>query len=701
MTEVRDRVAGPGTGDGRGAAGGRRPGAWTRVTRAVDGLVDAAVLAFAAWTVVYHVCLALQPPTWAMLACWATVSAAGTAVWFRLPAGRPLWDDRVAAAAVHRVLAGVAVAAAVAAGTSAGLHGEGVPWWCTWAAGAVSVAATAAALLRRPAERAGGADGDGGGRPRGDGARGEAGDRGDEEAARWGTPLALLTGAGLAVASLFVLNSDGDDAYFVSRSVATAETGRIPMNDVIFTRGATDPIAGEPPVSSIEVFAGALARILGVPGASFVWYVLLPAVTFLAVWALWRLVRAWAPRRAALCLAVGVVYLLWTGLSPASLGSFHLLRMWQGKAVLVSLLVPLLFAYLTHWAERRTRRDLVLLGAAGVAAVGLTSTAAFVVSLVVLAAAAPLVVAGRVRTGLAACAAMAYPVAAGLAVILLYDSVSVHGTVHDAPASYRAVLLYAALGVLAGCALWLGPWTVRPGVPALICGGAAALLTLLILPGVLALAADVTGAGQVLWRTMWLVPAPALIGLLAAVRLPGAVRPRISGRGARAAAAGAPAAVLAAAIVVGGTPVWAESNGSVLADRPSWKAYPAHLGTAREVVEAAGPGGIVLMPGRYMRLVPLLTTETHAVNPNSHYLSMLPAPERAIHDRELLSAAVRSARSEKPAPAEVAEALRRLDVRVACAYRRDGRGLHLLQAAGYGGARRIGSLACVFPGGGR
>ncbi|WP_262401637.1 DUF6077 domain-containing protein, partial [Actinomadura sp. CNU-125] len=299
--------------------------------------------------------------------------------------------------------------------------------------------------------------------------------------------------------------------------MATAETGRIPTKDVIFTSGATDQIAGEPPVSSIEVLAGALARIVGVPGASFVWYVLLPTVTFLAIWALWRLVRAWAPRRAALCFAVGSVYLLWSGLSAASLGSFHLLRMWQGKAVLVSLLVPLLFAYLTHWAERRTRRDLVLLAAAGVAAVGLTSTAAFVVSLVVLAAAAPLVVTGRVRTGLAACAAMAYPVAAGLAVILLYESVSVHGTVHDAPASYRAVLLYATLGVLAGCALWLGPWTVRPGVPALICGGVAALLTLLILPGVLALAADVTGAGQVLWRTMWLVPAPALIGLLAAV----------------------------------------------------------------------------------------------------------------------------------------------------------------------------------------
>ncbi|WP_262403275.1 hypothetical protein, partial [Actinomadura sp. CNU-125] len=173
------------------------------------------------------------------------------------------------------------------------------------------------------------------------------------------------------------------------------------------------------------------------------------------------------------------------------------------------------------------------------------------------------------------------------------------------------------------------------------------------------------------------------------------------GRPGVSAAAAVPAAALGAAIVVGGIPVWAESNGSVVADRPAWKAHPAQVGTARAIVAEAGPGGIVVMPGRYMRIVPLLTAETHAVNPNSHYLSLLPAPERAVEDRELLAATVRSARSEKPGRAEVAGALRRLDVRVACAYPWDERGMELLVGAGYGGGRRIGDLACVFPGGGR
>ncbi|TDE32858.1 DUF6077 domain-containing protein [Actinomadura sp. 6K520] len=682
----------------------RRPDE-TRTTRLVDGLSDAAVVLFAAWTVVYHLGLLLRSPTWALLLAWlaaagalAALYATGRAWW----EGGPLWRERARRAArrPRRSLAVVAVAAGAAAGTCAGLYPSGVPWWCTWLCGTVSVAAAAAYLLPRLGGR-NGANGDGrdGDRAHADEGTGDE-DAGYEDAgyedhgeepARRGTPLALLTGAGFAVASLFIVNSDGDDAYFVSRSVATAATGEIPLKDVIFTPGTADEIAGEPPVASVEVLAGALARVLGAHAASFLWYLMLPAAVFLAVWALWRLVRAWAPRRAALCFAVAAAYLLLSGTNSASLGSFHLPRMWQGKAMLVSVLVPLLFVYLTRWAERRSRRDLALLTAAGITAVGLTSSAAFVVPLVVGAAAVPLLAAGRVRTGLAACAAAAYPIAAGLAVMLFNDDTSVAGRVHDAPSAYGWVLLQGVLGVLAGCALWLSPWTARRGVPALIATGVAAVLTALVLPGVLHTAADLSGAGQVLWRTMWAVPAPVLIGLLATVRIP-AARPGP----ARLAAAG-PAAALAVALAAGGVPVWSASNGSAVAARPSWKISGKAAGTAREVVALAGPGGLVLMPSRVMRAVPLLTVGTHAVNPNGHYLRSLPAPRRFVDDRKVLTAAVRDPRGGKPRAAEVRAALERTGVDVACAWRRDERALELLRAAGYGGARRVGPLSCLVP----
>lgn len=683
----------------RAAVANRGRAAEAGTTRLVDGITDGMVLLLAAWTVIYHAGLLLHPPTWALLLAWlATAAAIGALYRVRRGwwGGGPLWRERSGPAAKRppRSLAAVSVGAGVVAGTCAGLHTSGVPWWCAWAPGAVSAAAAAAYLLLRRRGPDGdrdpdAADHDTPGAPDGGGKNGAA------EGPRWGTPLALLTGAGFAVASLFIVNTDGDDAYFVSRSVATAAAGEIPLKDVIFTPGTADEIAGEPPVASIEVLAGAVARLIGVHAASFVWYLMLPTATFLAIWALWRLVRAWAPRRAVPCFAVAAVYLLWSGTSTVSLGSFHLLRMWQGKAIMLSVLVPLLFVYLTRWAERRSRADLALLAAGGVTAVGLTSTAAFTVPLVVGAAAVPLIAAGRVRTGLATCAALAYPIAAGLAVMLFYDDTTVAGRIYDAAESYGRVLLQSVLGVLGGCALWLSPWTARRGVPALIATGVAAVLTVLVLPGVLETAAGLSGAGQVLWRTMWVVPMPVLIGLLATVSIP-TVRPGP----ARVLAAGAPAAALAAALIAGGVPVWSSSNGSVVASRPSWKVPAKSVGAARDVVGLAGPGGLVLMPSGVMRVVPLLTVRTHAVNPNTHYLRMLPMPPRFAADREVLTEAVRRARGDKPDGAAVEAALTRTGVDVACAWRGDERGRELLRGAGYGDGRRVGPLRCFLPPGG-
>lgn len=500
-----------------------------------------------------------------------------------------------------------------------------------------------------------------------------------------GSLVALVTAGGFALASLFVINPDADDVYFVSRSVWTAEHGRIPFRDVIFTQGGAAPIAGEPPVSSIEVLVGSLARVFGLPASSLLWYVYLPLVTFLAVWAMWRLIRLWASRRAVACFVIAAVYLLWTGSSGASLGSFHLLRMWQGKAAFVSVMVPLLYVYLTRWAEERSRPALTLAAASGVAAIGLTSTAAFVVPLVAMTVIVSLAVTRRYRTALAAGTTMVYPLAAGLVVTVLSDHVQVHGRFHTGFASYSMVLLTGALGMLAGCALWISPWTARPGVPTLITLGIAVLTTLLVVPGVLELVRDTTGAGAVLWRTVWVAPAPVLIGLLAAVPVPGGA----------AWAAPLPAAALSLTAVLGGTPVWSAANGSDVVSRPAWKADPGRLRTARGVV-AADRGGVVLMPPSFERNVSLFTSRTNTVKPNDHYLRILPADRTFIEDRLLLS---RVATPQDPMPDgdRVREALRRVRVTTACVRPSNARGREVLQEAGYRDPRRIGQLVCLFP----
>ncbi|MCW2902011.1 MAG: hypothetical protein JWO67_4276 [Streptosporangiaceae bacterium] len=518
------------------------------------------------------------------------------------------------------------------------------------------------------------------------GVRRDPADGGAPPPADGGSLLALATGGGFALASLFIVNPDADDAYFVSRSVWTAEHGRIPFRDVMMTQGATPPTAGEPPVSSIEVLVGALARLCGVPAASVLWYVYLPVVTFLAVWAIWRLIRLWTSRRAAACFLTAVVYLLWTGASGASLGSFHLLRMWQGKATFVSLIVPLLYVYLTRWAEERSRAALGLAAAAGVAAAGLTSTAAFVVPLITFAAVAPLAVAGRLRTALAATVAMAYPLAAGLAVKVLSGNVEVSGRFHTGMESYSMVLLSGVLGVLCACALWISAWPARRGVPTQLVLGIAGLTTLLLVPGVLELIRDAVGAGPVLWRAMWIVPAPVLIGLLAAVPVPR----RLSWAGP------APALAICAVAVLGGTAVWSAANGSQVGHRPRWKADPGRLSTARKVVAANRGGGLVLMPPSFMRNVPLFTSRSNTVNPNDHYLRMLPVARVFVDDRLVLSRLATPSGS-MPAVPRVREALRRAGVTIACVRPSNAHGVDLLRRAGYREPAQVGQLICLFP----
>ncbi|KAB2351557.1 DUF6077 domain-containing protein [Actinomadura rudentiformis] len=657
------------------------------INRILDRFSDLAVVAFAVWTAVYHVGLLVTPRTWVLLTCWLVVLAilGGLYAWRLTPEPSERATERAAGASVDRPPLGywafAAIATGVVAGAAAGLHKSGVPWWLVWVAGLLSVAATAVVFVSGrvgPQILRDGNDAD--------------------QPARGLTAVPVLTAVGFAIGSLFLINTDGDDAFFVSRSVWTAAHGRIALQDVIFTQGEIPPIAGEPPVSSIEVLVGALARELGVPAASLLWYVVLPVVVFLAVWALWRLVREWAPRRLLACFAVAVVYLVWSGESAGSLGAFHLLRMWQGKAMFVSALIPLLYVYLTRWAERRSPAALGLAAAAGVAATGLSSTAALLVPLVVAAVAAPLIITGRVRAGLAATAALAYPVGAGLLVTLTHSgSAMVEGHADGAAGSYSKVLLAGVLGVIGGCALWLGPWLARPGVPALITGGVAAVTTVLLVNGLLEFMGSATGAGPVMWRTMWVVPAPVLVGLLATVALPRALAHAKASRWF----ALAPAGLVSIALVVGGLPLWTPDAGTLVEDRPSWKAVPKELRTSRMVVNAAKErgGGVVLMPQRYMRTVPMFAIKVNAVSPNSHHLHILGASRSFTNDRRLLHELVQSPRGPKPDAGAVRDALHRVEVTVACAYHTDQAALRLIAAAGYGGQRKVGGLGCLFAGG--
>ena len=210
------------------------------------------------------------------------------------------------------------------------------------------------------------------------------------------------------------------------------------------------------------------------------------------------------------------------------LGNFWIVRMWQGKVMAVTFLMPLIWAYLTeaHDAEARGPRGrrpraLALLLAAGVAFFGFTPTAVVwgpvMFGVVVLAAAAgPLADPARSAAALM----VVGPVVSGLAVIA-FSVEEVGG--EDADRAVGAGLVRPdarrrrPLVALALVALALAPLLARRGAPAALAGASALVGVLVYAPGVLDLINAVTGSGPILWRMLYVAPVPVLVGLLVAL----------------------------------------------------------------------------------------------------------------------------------------------------------------------------------------
>jgi Family of unknown function (DUF6077) len=646
-------------------------------------LVDVAVVGFAVWTLLYHLGLLLDLPTTALLIIWLVASAG-----ILVLAARSTWVAAVlpARAAGQSSPRALPVGIAVAAGAGAAVAVASGAWLVGVILAVVAVAGVAWAAPWRavPSE------------PTAQGSDSDSGTERLPSVPAWADLVAVLVAAGFAVFSQFILRTDGDDTFYVSRSVWVAQHGRIPVGDVLY--GENGPVLpGAAPVSAIETFAGALARLLHVNAASFVYYLLLPAATFFAILALWRLVRLWAPRRAALCLLLAVVFLLWSGGSTASFGSFHLVRSWQGKAIFVSFLVPALYAYLSEWAQTRRRRSYLLALAAGIAGVGLTSSATFVVPLVVAAAGLGLLIRyglnrWSTRNILLLGLVVVYPVAAALAVTTLAGTpAGDDGSYLQPDVAWQWVVGPGPLTLLGGAALWLGPFLVRRGAAAAMVWGAGSITAVLMIPGVFAALAGASGSGPVLWRAMWVAPVPALVGLFAAVPL----RQLSAVWVPRWVAAGLPAVAGVLVLVLAGTPIWDHTNRARLAD-PQWKTNQAAVSEVFAILRAYPDAKVVLAPSAVMSVLPLVTSEVKAVNPRTLYTVAL--TDGTADTRRLLSN-LANQRGKQPTAEEVLDGVKRTEVDVACVARRNDAGKAKLVAAGFGAERRVGrTLSCLTAG---
>ncbi|SFD94795.1 DUF6077 domain-containing protein [Blastococcus tunisiensis] len=588
------------------------------------------------------------------------------------PAGRaPLRRARLVAFADLTVLSGVAVFAGWCVCylvALAGVAPSSVAFW-TWLATAPLVVAATVRWLRPVLA-------------------------GIPAASPW-PPLALALGA--AVGSLLVVRPDLDDASYVVRSTWIAAHGDVRVGDVLFSDGAWPGLAAQTPyLPSIEALLGWVARVSGLSAGTVVYVLFPPVVAAGAVWALWMLLRAWGVRRPGACLALAGVFLVFGGATAASWGNLHLGRIWQGKVVFLALVVPLLYAVVAAlWkveGERARRAALLVTALLGVASVGLTPAAIFVVPGVVLVALVPGLLARRPALAGAAFAAGAGPALAAGAVTVLAGEARGIGLVDAAAAGPwakvlgtgipAAVVVVAAVVVLLG-GLWPRWWSGADAAGRWTAAAAVGAGLLIAVPVLYDVAVAVMGTDAIAWRLTWIVPVPALVGMLAAI--PG---------GPRRLPLGVPVAVVVAgALVWGGVPLWSTTNGARLAPA-EWKISPAHLKMARWVA-AQEPAGRVAAPVESTAALGVVTADVRRVGSRPAYMAdYADLPGAQMAERGVLQRLADGG----AAPADLAAApaaLTALDVQIVCTFADAVPLLDLLGAEGYEQRFSNGALTCV------
>jgi Family of unknown function (DUF6077) len=477
---------------------------------------------------------------------------------------------------------------------------------------------------------------------------------------RAGWPADLFAaGVGVLFALMSVLLSRGnaDDAFYVNRATAVRQLNHIPVLDVIFTHEQVARAGGAGlPNDSYSALQGAIARLFGVAAPSVSYFVFPPVFTFLAVLAVWRLVRAWAPRYAWLCFAFGCVFWIWSSQYPLTSGSYFLARIWQGKVALVAWLVPILYVYLTRWVGKRDTLTAVLLLAAGLCSIGLTGSATFVVPLVILAAVIPIVARLEWPKLPVPLATAAIPFGIGIFLLLRYPLAEGIGTgpLFSQAWFYHQVVGSGVVGTVAALGLWASPWIARPGPPQRIAAGLAVVVVILTAPGAIDVLSDVSGLTSTLRRVLWIVPFPALVGLL--VVMPVAQR---FGRWVAVGAAVAGSVLL----VVLGTPLWLN-----LAGHATWNYPPRwHVGkgnTARAILARYDGDKPILAEKTTMLALSIVTAEPKAVNARTHYLENTRLSPEQMAARITLTDFIMS---PQPQPTEaVRRALAYLDVGLVC-----------------------------------
>lgn len=398
-----------------------------------------------------------------------------------------------------------------------------------------------------------------------------------------------------------------DDAFFLNVAVSLDEFPDVPLHSVDTLHRAELPpfeqVLHMP--QTYEVLVGLLSSVSGVSAPWLYWVLLPPLWAAVAVLATWRALRELLePRAALVATAIGVFLLICWGDGVRTFGNFAYPRLFQGKAIAVTVLVPLIVLAALRYRRAPNVATWTILACSQVAAVGMTTDGLLVAPLTAgLALVAPPFEA-RSFVGLTSSApvliggALLYAKMAPYLVVLESDGIPLQwSTMLGATRTPLVVVALVALPILArrarsAAAGWLLSY---------VC-----LIALLFVPIVPAFARE-HGYGYS-WRLWWSAPIPLLVSLAGGLAA-----------GGRGPVVGALAVWLAAFAAAGPVAVneWRASH----IGQP--KAEAAAYVAAREIVRLARKDAPTLAPESVAIYVTSFSQAPPLVGVRRNYLYML------------------------------------------------------------------------------
>lgn len=475
--------------------------------------------------------------------------------------------------------------------------------------------------------------------------------------------IVLLVVVATVCVTLVASRPDADDAFYRSISASLLRYPQQPVlvHDTLYRLPDVPILLQFYRLSNYDVLVGTLARIAGANHLVVAYMILPPVFAALCVLAWAYLLRRIVPARWPSVLIILFLCVLALGEMHRAYGNFAFVRLFQGKAILVTGMVPLVAGSALLFARHGGLRHWLLLFAAEIAALGTSASALFVAP-----AAAALGLAGgwsantassrRFAVGALASVyvfgaawAMASVTHGGEALVSSSPMPGVPRILDDTWGWWSTQLLLVAL--LAAWAFVANPVRAR-----YLSAGAFFLLLAALNPYTVRIVADHFVGVRTYWRLTWALPLPFFLAVL----LDGVVE-RAWGMRSKVLATCACAALAGFAIAFGWRFGTLRNANGVTLGVPGLKVDPVEYRVAEQVVKDVPEHGVVLAPEAVSIWLPSFVVHPELMGVRELYLTRAFPPQDATQ-RSLLMRYVAGQHRPPDSAAWFADTLRRYGV---------------------------------------